>query len=773
MKTQFFLVLFIVSCFYKISYEQALPDFTQAAFGLEKELGNKNVLVILWDPKRPTHMAPDKNAVDQLIFGSMNSVQRYFTENSGRKCTIQKAAILGWYAAKYPADFYWRSGKYNPNSLATNDPHLWIDKNGKYGQPGSKRYKDDEGFIGGHSHKWAEAIRSADADFNYSWYDSNGDQFLSPDELTVLVIIPQNGAYGTRRGVVGKHLPKEEALIVDGVRINQIVEAYIGNPMSMGLVAHELAHILFNADDMYYKGANNNDLFQPFSPGMYSLMDDSPRSPGHLDPVHKLKFGWLTPRPVQQNGWYDVKDIASSNEVLVLFDRNRGTKEYFLIENRYKGSSFNRNLPRQGLAIWHVIEEASVYKNSPTPPGVKPGDWTNSKLQNWGRKAVRMIRPIYGPPMNWNLWDGSNPLTGYDILANNTDPTKVTLRWADGSPTGFTISDIPPAGPNMRIRIGGVEKPKKPFNQVGGVGQLAEGAGVVLTDLDRNGQADMILMAYDAPKGRVNQFRYKVGKNMDAYGKADQWSSYIPVPGAGMLAEGASLAITDLDNNNIPDLIVMAYDAPEGRVNEFRYRVGKNLDAHGKAQSWSEVIRIPGMGQIAEGAGMAISDIDQNGRPDMVLMAYDAPPGRGNEFRYKVGANLDFNGITNQWGNMIRVPGVGQIGEGADIAIADFNGNGTPEIMLMAYDAPSGRDNEFRFKIGWELKIDGRTAHPWPQFWNQVKGVGTLAEGAGLDLYDIDHDGFPEAIFMAYDAPKNRMNEFRYLVVNKERLYVH
>lgn len=71
----------------------------------------------------------------------------------------------------------------------------------------------------------------------------------------------------------------------------------------------------------------------------------------------------------------------------------------------------------------------------------------------WARRGIRMIRPIYGPPINWNLWDGSNPQTGYDLLSLDTDPNHVTLKWADGTPSGFSITNIPIAGPDMTVYI--------------------------------------------------------------------------------------------------------------------------------------------------------------------------------------------------------------------------------------------------------------------------------------------------------------------------------
>src|SRR5262249_53182221 len=157
-------------------------------------------------------------------------------ENSNGYFTIENAGVLGWYDADKPADHYW-------NEHCANDPND----------------TDGDGWLNGHTEKWAEAIRKAAADFNFAAYDSNGDGVLSPNELGVVIVIPQNAPFGTNRRVFGREFPTQdcnnvptEPLVVDGVRIDVMAEFYIGNPPNLGLVAHELSHLLLGADDMYF-----------------------------------------------------------------------------------------------------------------------------------------------------------------------------------------------------------------------------------------------------------------------------------------------------------------------------------------------------------------------------------------------------------------------------------------------------------------------------------------------------------------------------------------
>ena len=396
-----------------------VPDINQPFDGLKPTTGTRQVLTILWDPHRVDHPRPSRQAVEDLLFGDGPSVRNYFNEVSGGRFSIANAGILGWYDAAKDAEHYWN----HPTTTCS------------------------DGFLHGHVEKWAEAIRRASLDVNMAAFDTDHDGTLGPEDLTLLIVIPQNDPFGTQRGVVGQEHPSVLPLVVDGVRVDTMVEAYIGSPPSMGLVAHELSHIMLNTGDMYFT------FFQPYAAGPYSIMDQSPHQPPHLDPFHKLRLGWLAPVVVSSTGWYALRDVETHGEVHILYSPLRGDSEYFIVENRWRGGSLDSHIPHSGLAVWHIIEDASVYDNLPTPPGVDAQNWNDPKWKGWGRRAIRMIRPIYGPPINWHLWDGTNPATGYDLQSADADPNHVTLRWVDGTASGFAIRGIPPPSPTMNVHI--------------------------------------------------------------------------------------------------------------------------------------------------------------------------------------------------------------------------------------------------------------------------------------------------------------------------------
>lgn len=401
----------------------ARPDFSKPFFGCDAARGERRIVNILWDPHRPDHPAQSKEAIESLFMGRDRSVRGYFLENSGGRCLVETVAFLGWYDALKSADHYWG--------------------------PVDDGDQDGDGWISGHTEKWAEAIRMADREFDFAAYDQNGDQVLDPTELGVHIVIPQNDTFGTNRQPAGRQHPQWEPLVVDGVRIPVIAESYIGAPPNLEVTVHELAHLLFAAPDEYFGFA------YPWAAGPFSLMDWHGAC-GHLDPLMKLRLGWVRPRFVTEPGRYTLRAVERHHEVIVLYDPSRSTSEYFVLENRWPEGTYERALPDAGLAVWHIVDDPAILGSLPPPRGCDPAQWATIPGDDWGRRALRLIRPVTIPRRDdaKALWDGSDPETGYDLLPVASRAGRTALAWADGTPSGFSVRDISPAGPRMSFWIG-------------------------------------------------------------------------------------------------------------------------------------------------------------------------------------------------------------------------------------------------------------------------------------------------------------------------------
>lgn len=298
------------------------------------------------------------------------------------------------------------------------------------------------------------------------------------------------------------------------------------------------------------------------------------------------------------------------------------------------------------------------------------------------------------------------------------------------------------------------------FVQVPGVGWEGQGADVVVLQLDGNPRPDMILMAYDNPNG-ANAFRYRVGLNLDNAGNTANWSAnYVEVPGVGWEGQGAGAAVADFDGNGRPDLVLMAYDNPGG-ANGFRYKIGWNLDAQGVAANWTSHAQVAGVGWEGQGAAVVVGQIDADPRPDMIFIAYDNPGG-ANAFRYRVGLNVDTSGNATWAANFVDVPGVGWEGQGLGAALANLDGNARPDLVLMAYDNPANA-NSFRYRVGSNLDANG-VAQAWAPGFQTLPGMGWEGQGAGLAITCLDADARADWVVMAYDNPSGA-NSFRYRVL--------
>lgn len=394
-----------------------VAQLRRPAFGVQR-LRNvrRKVLTILWDPREADRPRPDRAIVETAVLGQAKSVRAYYLENSGGLFTVESAGVLGWFDSDREPAEYWPPG-------------------------------------GGGRDSGGEAIRKAAATFDFAATDADGDGHVDPTELGILFIRPgKEGEGGGLTRVVGEDFTTRdtaEGITVDGKEIGWISEVSIGIPPAHGIVAHELAHLLIGLGDMYF------DFFNPAAASQYSIMD-AHGGGWHLDPFAKLKAGWLHPRVVHRTGHYDLPDVETHHVALALVRQRRPKLEYFLLENRWRGTSFDERLFGEGLAVWHIIEDPTTYDTFP-PPHVTAAQWHDigTGPGAWSRKAIRLLRPNQAPPIDdrISLWDGSDPAIGYDLLSVDSDPTHTTLRWADGTPSGFAVRNIAPPGPVMHFTV--------------------------------------------------------------------------------------------------------------------------------------------------------------------------------------------------------------------------------------------------------------------------------------------------------------------------------
>ncbi len=353
-------------------------DFTQPYFSLKQRNGKFPLLVICFDPMRPGEIRPSEAQIINQHRGDDN-----------------KANVKSWYKEN-------TGGKYGPDPIA----FLGCSDNNWFEAPPGRQgnwYWDNQAW----ELMWQDAIKAADPYFDFHQYDRNGDNHITGDELAVNIVRPQNSTWGFHRNT---------SVAVDGVSTPMsidVLDVYFSannanRDVNVGLIAHEAAHGALGATDMYSSYTTRADV--------YSLMD-SHFNATHFDPFHKLKSGFLKPDTVEINQWQtqtvSLGSVETKRKAIILYHSTKKTQEYFILENRWGGSSSSPNydfyLPAHGIAVWHIVEDMALANQFPPNPGGGVGYW------DWGRQGIRFL----------------------GVLSNG-GPSK-ELKWADGSSSKIKV----------------------------------------------------------------------------------------------------------------------------------------------------------------------------------------------------------------------------------------------------------------------------------------------------------------------------------------------
>lgn len=377
-------------------------DFTQPYGPVKPVQGTRPLLVILLGPNDPNAVPTvTPQQIHNRIFGASNSVHAYFYENSYHTFTVSEAFITPWLVAQ-------------------DDPATTVDESSFGFVYSIDKLEEKSAWV----IKQVETMTS----FRFSAYDrSPKDGKITIEELAILWVYP-GGGNARARGI--RPEPVKVGSLTQGVQIGTLIRG--GEDMTAGMIAHELAHQLLNLGDLYSDGVYPGV-------GEYSLMCDSA---AHLDPWTKIKLGWLRPTVVTNDGWYDLADVETIPQAYILHNPTHGVQEYFVVENRWPGTSEERVLIDRGLAVWRIEERYAGQD-----------DWarkTFALVAADGSVPPASIQPDTCPSRPNALWDGADAATAYALTSSSWP---ATLRWSDGSASEIAIAFVSTAAPLMHLYI--------------------------------------------------------------------------------------------------------------------------------------------------------------------------------------------------------------------------------------------------------------------------------------------------------------------------------
>ena len=276
-------------------------------------------------------------------------------------------------------------------------------------------------------------------------------------------------------------------------------------------------------------------------------------------------------------------------------------------------------------------------------------------------------------------------------------------------------------------------------------------AGIAVADLNSDGLLDLVVLRVDDPPGQ-NAAYWRVGLGTDDDLTIGEWTAWTPVPGwDSWFNEGAGVAVADISGSGRPDLLVFRVDAVPDGQNAGSYRIGWDLDAAGQVTGWSPWLAVPDwFPWVNAGADVTVADVDGDGVLDLVVLMVDAPEGPNQGF-YRSGP-LNADGTVTAWRPWVAVPDwYFWDNQGAGIAVADLDGDGTPEIIVLAVDNPPGQNGGYH-SVGWHLD-GGRPTDGWGPWqpvpdWRFWEG-----QDAAAAVGSLGPAGMPHLVLLTIDNP--------------------
>ena len=311
----------------------------------------------------------------------------------------------------------------------------------------------------------------------------------------------------------------------------------------------------------------------------------------------------------------------------------------------------------------------------------------------------------------WTSWENQGANVAVADLDHDGAPELIILR-----------VDHPTPGPNRGFyRVG--RKLDAQGNVGGGWGPWIEvpdwganenqGAGIAVADFGAGGLGLVIFQVVHMQPG-PNIGRFRLGRKLDGQGNVTGgWSNWRQAPDwISWRDQGAAIAVADLNGNGQPDLFVFHIDDfhtdnPK-RPNKGFYRVAHGLTLDAQVANWGDWVEVDWFSWFNAGAGLAVADLDGNGRPEIIVFQIDNPPGENVGF-YRVGWNLDQKGtVQDGWGPWVRFDGWGaDEDQGGGLALASFGGGRPTGVVFHAANPPGLNQGLFAVT---ELTLDIDTA---------------------------------------------------------------
>ncbi|MGP4046141.1 galactose oxidase-like domain-containing protein [Streptomyces sp. 2A115] len=235
-----------------------------------------------------------------------------------------------------------------------------------------------------------------------------------------------------------------------------------------------------------------------------------------------------------------------------------------------------------------------------------------------------------------------------------------------------------------------------------------------------------------------------------------------PVPGwFSHENQGAGVAVADLDGDGRHDLLVFMVDNPPGQ-NRGLFRIGRGLSADGAVTGgWTPWADVPGwFSHENQGAGVALADLNADGRQDLVVAMVDGAA-QQNRGLFRIGRGLTADGaVTGGWTPWIGIPDWFSW-ENQGVSVAVTPPDPGGVRDLLVFMIDNGpQQNRGLYRIGRGLGADGAVTGGWTP-WRDVPGWFSWENAAcGVAVADLDRDGGRDLIVFQIDDAPDQNQAF-------------
>ncbi len=320
--------------------------------------GNKNLLIIGVDFSDQAAVYPP-NDIQPLFFGSSGSVADYFSEVSYGNVSISPATESHF----IPDQGQGQQGAVNDGFIG------WLPLNYDHPDTGSSTGIANQQLA-------KDAILAADPYIDYSQYDTDSNGIIETTELSIIIIVAgyersysasySPSVWGHKWSMFSVGYPS-----VDGKTIQdyaQFGERHGGHLATIGIMCHEVGHLMLSLPDLYDTNSSNGDsegigAFGLMGSGSWGAApgSDSGSSPTNLCAWSKKTLGWGTVTTVSSSQQISLLK-ADGNSDSIFMVNTIDPNQYFLVENR-QFSGYDTGFKRWtgtsghgGLVVYHIDE---------------------------------------------------------------------------------------------------------------------------------------------------------------------------------------------------------------------------------------------------------------------------------------------------------------------------------------------------------------------------------------------------------------------------------